>query len=110
MSLIDKFHSIKILWIYLEDKINYILSSKKKGKKERNKNRMKPLIQRFDVKNDAKLTSWLQGKTSTSDDRIKLFSAKKTINLSKIRLTLLNYDLSKNDKFKIWLLLSADVL
>ena len=33
MSFIDKFHLIKILWIYFEDKINYILSSQKYGKK-----------------------------------------------------------------------------
>ena len=35
MSFIDKFHSIKILWIYFQGKMNYILSSKNKKKKEK---------------------------------------------------------------------------
>ena len=71
-------------------------------KKERNKNPMKSSKQKLDVQSDAKFTSWRQRmtslrqrKTSTSDDRIKLFPSMKTINLSKIRLTLLNYNLSK---------------
>ena len=68
---------------------------------------MKPSKQKFDVKSDPKLTSWCQKmtswqqrKTSTSDGRIKLFPSMKTINLPKVRLTLLNYNLSKNEKIQ----------
>ena len=48
---------------------------------------MKPSKKKFDVKSDAKLTSSRQGKTSTSDGRIKLFPSVKIINLPKLRLT-----------------------
>ena len=53
---------------------------------------MKRSKQKFDVKNDTKM--------KRHDGRIKLFLPMKTINLPKIRLMLLNYNLSKNDKFK----------